>query len=78
MVKLEIVEIEYSVSPGGVNSFEVYDGDEDSGMFGFPLFDSEDLMECVKFCYNLGQDFTVRTLAAIPFSFHFEEDSTNV
>lgn len=60
---LEIVEIEYSVSPGGVDSFEVYDRQEDNYTSSFPIFETEDLTEAVNFCYNLGQDFTVRTLA---------------
>ena len=61
MVNLEILEIDYSVSPGGVNAFEVYDTLEfpDSP----PIYESENLTDAVKFCYNLGQDFTVRTLA---------------
>ena len=61
MVNLEILEIDYSVSPGGVNAFEVYDKLEfpDSP----PIYESENLTDAVKFCYDLGQDFTVRTLA---------------
>ena len=59
---LEILEIDYSVSPGGTNYFEVYDTYEEIPMTP-PIYESEDLTQAVKFCYNLGQDFTVRTLA---------------
>ena len=58
---LEILEIDYSVSPNGINLFEVYDT-EDIPMSP-PIYETEDLTEAVRFCYNLGQDFTVRTLA---------------
>jgi len=63
MTNLEIVEIDYSVSPNGVNSFEVYDRQEDNYISSLPIFESDSLTEAVEFCYNLGQDFTVRTLA---------------
>ena len=60
---LEILEIDYSCSPGGVNSFEVYDRQEIEPV-SLPLYESENLTDAVKFCYDLGQDFTVRTLAS--------------
>ena len=60
---LEIVEIDYSVSPGGINSFEVYDRQEIEPV-SLPIYESEDLTDAVRFCYDLGQDFTVRTLAS--------------
>ena len=59
---LEILEVDYSVSPGGVNLFEVYDTNEVIPMSP-PIYETEDLTSAVKFCYDLGQDFTVRTLA---------------
>jgi len=59
---LEILEVEYSVSPGGVDLFEVYDTSPLAEITG-PLYESPDLTRAVRFCYNLGQDFTVRTLA---------------
>ncbi len=59
---LEILEIEYSVSPGGVDSYEVYDKTEIP--LSVPIFETESLTEAVQFCYNLGQDFIVRTVAA--------------
>jgi hypothetical protein len=59
---LEILEIDYSVSPNGVNAFEVYDAYETIPMSP-PIYETDELTDAVKFCYNLGQDFTVRTLA---------------
>ena len=58
---LEILEVEYSVSPGGVDEFEVYSLHEEDVM-NPPLFTSTDLLEAVQFCYSLGKDFVVRTL----------------
>ena len=59
---LEILEVEYSVSPGGVDSYEVYDKTDIP--LSIPIFETESLTEAVQFCYNLGQDFIVRTVAA--------------
>lgn len=59
---LEILEVDYSVSPMGKNVFEVYDTEEVIPMSP-PLYETEDLTDAVRFCYNLGQDFSVRTLA---------------
>jgi hypothetical protein len=59
---LEIIEVDYGVSPGGVITFEVYDTNEVIPMSP-PIFETESLTEAVEYCYNLGQDFTVRTLA---------------
>ena len=61
-VSLEIVEVNYGVSPGGIDEFEVYSLDE-RDFFNTPLFSSTSLMEAVQYCYDLGKDFTVRTLA---------------
>jgi len=60
---LEILEVEYSCSPGGIDSYEVYDKN-DSDPVSLPIYETESLTEAVEFCYNLGQDFTVRTVAA--------------
>ena len=57
---LEILEVNYSVSPGGVDTFEVYDLDEPMSI---PIDETESLTEAVQYCYNLGKDFTVRTYA---------------
>ena len=58
---LEILEVNYSVSPGGVDTFEVYDLNDIP--MSIPIFETESLTEAVKFCYNLGRDFIVRTYA---------------
>ena len=69
MKTLKIYEIDYSVSPGGVNFFEVYDEpDETYNELEYdpnnaPIFESESLLEACQFCYNLGYNFTVYTLA---------------
>lgn len=60
---LEILEVNYSVSPGGVDTFEVYDVGDDYQIMDVPIFETEDLTEAVMFCYNLGQDFIVHTFA---------------
>jgi len=70
MTNLRIYEVEYSVSPGGVNAFEVYDGRFPDSP---PLYESEDLTQAVQFCYNLGRDFTVLTLAE-----YYKQESMNV
>ncbi len=58
---LEILEVEYSCSPGGIDTFEVYDKSEVP--LSIPIYETQSLTEAVTFCYNLGKDFTVRTLA---------------
>ena len=58
---LEIVEMEYSCSPGGIDTFEVYDKTDIP--LSMPIYETESLTEAVLFCYNLGKDFTVKTLA---------------
>jgi hypothetical protein len=58
---LEILEMNYSCSPGGIDTFEVYDKlDTPTSV---PIYETESLTEAVKFCYNLGRDFIVRTYA---------------
>lgn len=59
---LEILEVGYEVSPGGVRTFEVYDKSEIEPV-QIPIFETEILTEAVQFCYNLGKDFIVRTFA---------------
>jgi hypothetical protein len=64
METFRIYEIDYSVSPGGVNSFEVYpdlDNDYDTG--GYPLYETEHLEHAIKFCYNNGVNFSFYGLA---------------
>jgi hypothetical protein len=60
-IPLEILEISYDVSPGGINSFEVYDTEHN--FFDPPIYETEDLTKAVRFCYDLGLNFTVRPLA---------------
>lgn len=58
-VPLKVYEINYAVSPGGVDSFEVYqDG------ISRPIFESESFTETMEFCYNQQKNFTVHTLTA--------------
>jgi len=58
---LEILEVEYSCSPGGVDTFEVYDKSNITA--SVLIYETESLTDAVQYCYNLGRDFTVRTLA---------------
>ena len=58
---LEILEVNYSCSPGGVDTFEVYDKSDIP--MSIPIYETESLTEAVQFCYNLGKDFIVRTYA---------------
>ena len=60
---LEILEVAYDVSPGGVRTFEVYDKLDIDPIVNLPIYETESLTKAVKYCYNLGRDFTVRTLA---------------
>lgn len=60
---LEIIEVNYSVSPGGVDTFEVYDIGPDHEIMGMPIYETESLTAACKFCYDLGKDFVVRTFA---------------
>ena len=60
MPSLEILEIEYSCSPGGIDMFEVYDKTK---IMSIPIYETESLTDAVLYCYNLGKDFTVKTLA---------------
>ena len=59
---LEILEIAYDVSPGGVRTFEIYDKQEIEPV-QLPIYETESLTDAVEFCYNLGRDFIVRTYA---------------
>ena len=59
---LEILEVAYDVSPGGVRTFEVYDRLDDDTM-SVPIYETESLTEAVEYCYNLDKDFIVRTYA---------------
>jgi hypothetical protein len=63
METLRIYEIDYSVSPGGINMFEIYndlDNDYDSP---YPLYESKSLEDACNWAYKQGCNFTVYTLA---------------
>ena len=64
VASLEILEVAYEVSPGGVRTFEIYDKGDNYDIMDIPIYETESLTDAVKFCYNLGQDFIVRTVAA--------------
>lgn len=59
---LEILEVNYSCSPGGIDTFEIYDKSEIEPV-QLPIYETESLTDAVMFCYNLGKDFIVRTYA---------------
>ena len=62
METLRIYEIDYSVSPGGINSFEVYN-DLDNHVCPYPLYETPNLIDACNWAYNQGCNFTVYTLA---------------
>jgi hypothetical protein len=60
---LEILEVAYDVSPGGVRTFEVYDKLDIDPIVNLPIYETESLTDAVEYCYNLDKDFIVRTYA---------------
>jgi hypothetical protein len=60
---LEILEVAYEVSPGGVRTFEVYDKLDKDEILDLPIYETESLTDAVEYCYNLNKDFIVRTYA---------------
>lgn len=60
---LEILEVAYEVSPGGVRTFEVYDKLDIDPIVNLPIYETESLTDAVEYCYNLDKDFIVRTYA---------------
>jgi hypothetical protein len=60
---LEILEVAYDVSPGGVRTFEVYDRLDRDPIVDLPIYETESLTDAVEYCYNLDKDFIVRTYA---------------
>jgi hypothetical protein len=60
---LEILEVAYDVSPGGVRTFEVYDKLDMDPIVNLPIYETESLTDAVEYCYNLDKDFIVRTYA---------------
>jgi hypothetical protein len=63
METLRIYEIDYSVSPGGINSFEVYDDLNNDYVSSYPLYETPNLIDACNWAYNQGCNFTVYTLA---------------
>jgi len=55
---LDIYEIDYSVSPGGINMFEVYD---ESGQY---IIDFPDMVAAHNWCNSQGEDYTFHLLPA--------------
>lgn len=67
---LRIYEMDYSVSPGGINQFEVYpDLDSPNDNTGYPLYETTNLADACLFAYNLGCNFKVYTLAQYELSY---------
>lgn len=60
---LEILEVAYDVSPGGVRTFEVYDKGDNYDIMDMPIYETESLTKAVEYCYSLDKDFIVRTYA---------------
>jgi len=63
METLRIYEIDYSVSPGGINSYEIYNDLDNDYESPYPLYETESLTDACKWAYNQGCNFTVFTLA---------------
>lgn len=59
---LKIIEMGWGAFPGGEDTFEVYEEHQDDVMED-PIYKSPSLNEAVQYCYSLGQNFTVYTLA---------------
>jgi len=75
METLRIYEIDYSVSPGGINQFEVYpDNGSSDDTVGYPLYETTSLADACLFAYNQGCNFTVYTLS----QYHMEFEMDNI
>ncbi len=48
---LEILEVAYDVSPGGVRTFEVYDKLDIDPIVNLPIYETESLTDAVEYCY---------------------------
>jgi hypothetical protein len=64
---LDIYEIDYSVSPGGINSFEIYD---ESGAY---ITDFDNMIEAHNWCNAMEEDYTVHLIST--YHRQFEEDN---
>ena len=71
METLRIYEIDYSVSPGGINSFEIYPDAGNDEPIGYPLYETESLSDACMWAYNQGCNFVVYTLA----QYHIQFDN---
>ena len=63
---LDIYEVDYSVSPGGINSFEIYD---ETGQY---LIDFDNMVDAHNWCNAQSEDYTVHLLTT--YHRQFEED----
>jgi len=70
METLRIYEIDYSVSPGGINSYEIYNDLDNDYESPYPLYETESLTDACKWSYNQGCNFTVYTLAQYNLEFN--------
>jgi hypothetical protein len=64
---LEIYEIDYSVSPGGINMFEVYD---EAGQY---ITDFTNMVDAHNWCNAMEENYTVHLLTT--YHREFEEDN---
>jgi hypothetical protein len=62
-ISLEILEVAYDCSPGGVRTFEIYDRSDIDPVVNLPIYETGSLTDAVEYCYNLDKDFIVRTYA---------------
>jgi hypothetical protein len=62
-VSLEILEVAYDCSPGGIRTFEIYDRSDIDPVVNLPIYETGSLTDAVEYCYNLDKDFIVRTYA---------------
>ena len=65
---LNIYEVDYSVSPGGINMFEILLNDE-------LVYDTPNFIDAMEYAYKSGFNFTVHTLEA--YHIEFEEAYLN-
>ena len=50
VVSLEILEVAYEVSPGGVRTFEIYDKGDNYDIMDIPIYETESLTDAVEYC----------------------------
>jgi len=64
---LDIYEIDYSVSPFGINMWEIYD---ETGQY---LMDFDNMIDAHNWCNSQGEDYTMHLLST--YHRQFEEDN---